>query len=143
MAACSNAAGTGPNTITDTVEGPYDDNAYGTTEGQLLFSQMNCSGCHANGGGAIGPPLIKDVFIYGNDPENIFDTIVKGRPNGMPSWAHKIPDEQIWEIAAYVRSLSTSTTANGPDQLTPNPPSPPAALPQPPTPETSGIDAKK
>jgi len=31
---------------------------------------------------------------------------VEGRPNGMPSWRGKIPDYQVWEIVAYVRSLS-------------------------------------
>jgi len=31
---------------------------------------------------------------------------VQGRPNGMPSFVGKIPDYQVWEIAAYVRSMS-------------------------------------
>ena len=30
----------------------------------------------------------------------------QGRPNGMPSWAGKIPNGEIWKIAAYVRSLA-------------------------------------
>ena len=45
----------GPTLIADTTEGPYDDNAPGTSEGQVLFEQMNCSGCHSNGGGGMGP----------------------------------------------------------------------------------------
>jgi cytochrome c oxidase cbb3-type subunit 3 len=32
-------------------------------------------------------------------------TIREGRPNGMPSFRGKIPDDQIWELAAYVRSM--------------------------------------
>ena len=36
----------------------------------------------------------------------IFDTIVKGRPRGMPTWGGRIPENQIWQIVAYVRSLS-------------------------------------
>jgi cytochrome c oxidase cbb3-type subunit 3 len=54
----------------------------------------------------MGPPLIKKEWIYGVEPENLFDTIVKGRPNGMPTWGGRIPEYQIWQIVAYVRSLN-------------------------------------
>jgi len=96
----------GPNIVADTAEGPYDDNAAGTTEGQQLFNQMNCSGCHANGGGGMGPALIDDQWIYGSAPANVFDSIAHGRPNGMPAWAGRIPEFQMWELVAYCRSLS-------------------------------------
>jgi cytochrome c oxidase cbb3-type subunit 3 len=89
--------------------GPYDHNAYSTTEGQVLFEQMNCSGCHANGGGGMGPPLMDDKWIYGSSPERIFSTIAEGRSNGMPSWRARLNDEQIWQLVAYVRSLSGLT----------------------------------
>jgi cytochrome c oxidase cbb3-type subunit 3 len=88
------------------VSSPYVENAYAIAEGMRLYTWFNCSGCHAHGGGAIGPPLMDDTWIYGSDPANIFDTIVEGRPNGMPSFAGKIPNYQIWQITAYVRSLS-------------------------------------
>jgi cytochrome c oxidase cbb3-type subunit III len=84
----------------------YEENAYALTEGKRLFSQMNCTGCHANGGGAIGPALMDDKWIYGSRPEQVFATVVEGRPNGMPSFRGKLPDYQIWQLAAYVRSLS-------------------------------------
>lgn len=63
-------------------------------------------GCHAQGGGAIGPALMNAEWIYGSSLEQIHSTIVQGRPNGMPSFAGKIQDYQVWEIAAYVRSMS-------------------------------------
>jgi cytochrome c oxidase cbb3-type subunit 3 len=85
---------------------PYEGNAYALSEGQHLFDNMNCSGCHAHGGGAIGPPLMDEEWIYGSDPANIFATIVEGRPNGMPSFRGKLTDQQVWELVAYVRSLS-------------------------------------
>jgi cytochrome c oxidase cbb3-type subunit III len=84
---------------------PYDENAHAMSEGKQLFSNYNCSGCHANGGGGMGPPLIDDKWIYGSDPDQIFATIIQGRPNGMPSFRGKIPDNQVWQLAAYVRSL--------------------------------------
>ena len=37
-------------------------------QGKRLFSWYNCIGCHANGGGGIGPPLMDDEWIYGSRP---------------------------------------------------------------------------
>jgi cytochrome c oxidase cbb3-type subunit 3 len=85
---------------------PLEENATALSDGKRLFSQYNCTGCHANGGGAIGPPLMDEKWIYGSDPANIYSTIVEGRPNGMPSFRRKISDHQVWELSAYVRSLS-------------------------------------
>ena len=45
-------------------------------------------------------------WIYGSRPENIYETIAEGRPNGMPSYGRKIVPDQIWQITAYVRSMS-------------------------------------
>jgi cytochrome c oxidase cbb3-type subunit 3 len=91
---------------TPVTENEYEDNALALSQGKQLFSQMNCVGCHAHGGGAIGPPLMDDKWIYGSQPEQIFATIVEGRPNGMPSFRNKLPDYQIWQLTAYVRSMS-------------------------------------
>jgi cytochrome c oxidase cbb3-type subunit 3 len=76
-------------------------------DGKQLFTQMNCSGCHSHGGGGMGPPLTKpqNEWIYGDSIENIVSTVREGRPKGMPSFRGKLPDDQIWEIAAYVHSL--------------------------------------
>ncbi|MDB4900480.1 MAG: cytochrome c class [Gemmatimonadetes bacterium] len=100
-----------PGTRVDTTHfrNPLENNAYAISEGQRLFGWYNCDGCHANGGGGMGPPLMDDKWIYGGSPENIYETIVQGRPNGMPSFAGRIPASQIWEIVAYVRSLSGQT----------------------------------
>jgi cytochrome c oxidase cbb3-type subunit 3 len=83
----------------------YQESAYSVAQGQALFQQYNCSGCHANGGGGMGPPLMDNYWIYGSDPQNIFATIMQGRPNGMPSFRNRVPEYQAWEIVAYVRSL--------------------------------------
>ena len=107
------------------VNNPYNSSGYDISEGQRLYNWYNCSGCHFDGGGGIGPPLIKTTWIYGGEAANIFDTIVKGRPNGMPSWGGRIPEYQIWQIVAYVRSLNglqpTSATPTRPDTIETNP----------------------
>ena len=88
------------------VNNAYEQSAYAVSEGEKLFNQYNCSGCHAHGGGGIGPPLMDQTWIYGSQPQNVFMTIVEGRPNGMPSFRGRIPDDQVWQIVAYVRSMS-------------------------------------
>lgn len=84
----------------------YAENAWAVSEGKRLFSQFNCVGCHAQGGGAIGPPLMDDQWVYGSEPQHIFATIVEGRPNGMPAFGGKLATTQVWQLVAYVRSLS-------------------------------------
>ncbi len=107
------------------VTNPYDGSAFAISEGQRLFNSYNCSGCHANGGGGIGPPLIKQEWIYGVEPANLFDTIVKGRPNGMPAWGGRIPEYQVWQLVVYVRSLNNlepkSATPERTDTIEQNP----------------------
>ena len=99
----------GPYSAGSPNEGPYDENAYAISQGQRYFRWFNCVGCHANGGGGMGPPLMDSEWIYGSAPDNIFATIVEGRPNGMPSFRGRIPDQQVWQLVAYVRSLAGLT----------------------------------
>jgi cytochrome c oxidase cbb3-type subunit 3 len=84
----------------------YDGSAFAMSEGKRLYSWFNCVGCHAHGGGGMGPPLMDARWIYGDGPANIYSTIVEGRPNGMPAFRGKIPQQQVWQLVAYVRSLS-------------------------------------
>jgi cytochrome c oxidase cbb3-type subunit 3 len=110
------------------VQNDYEQNAYAISQGQHLYNYFNCVGCHAHGGGDKGPALMDDKWIYGSRPEQIFATIVQGRPNGMPAFRGHIPDYQVWELVAYVRSLSgqvSKQAAPGREdhmQTTPQPP---------------------
>jgi hypothetical protein len=36
----------------------------------------------------------------------IFATIAQGRPNGMPSFGGHMTEDQVWQLVAYVRSMS-------------------------------------
>jgi cytochrome c oxidase cbb3-type subunit 3 len=84
----------------------YDNNAPAIAQGQQLYTQMNCVGCHFHGGGGMGPPLMDDQWRYGGRIDQIAASIAEGRPNGMPAWRDKLTSDQIWKIAAYVRTLS-------------------------------------
>lgn len=84
----------------------YENNKDAIEAGRGLYAAYNCSGCHAGGGGGFGPALSDDQWLYGGSLENIVATLYEGRPRGMPAWRGKIPDEQMWQLAAYVKSLS-------------------------------------
>jgi cytochrome c oxidase cbb3-type subunit 3 len=88
------------------IKNEYEQNAYALSEGKRLFSAYNCNGCHAQGGGGMGPPLMDERWIYGGNPAQVYSTIVEGRPNGMPSFRQKVPEFQVWQLSAYVRSMS-------------------------------------
>lgn len=85
---------------------PYESSAYAVSEGKRLFSGFNCVGCHAHGGGGMGPALTDSRWIYGRDPSDIVESILGGRPNGMPSFGGRVTRLEAWQLAAYVRSLS-------------------------------------
>jgi cytochrome c oxidase cbb3-type subunit 3 len=84
----------------------FDNTAGAISAGETLYTQMNCVGCHSHGGGGMGPALIDDEWRYGGRIDQIATSIAEGRPNGMPSWRSKLTDDQIWQLAAYVRSMS-------------------------------------
>ena len=134
-------AGSSPQTIYPGGSGPpaldaraklFDNNANAISMGQTLYQQMNCVGCHSHGGGGMGPPLMDDQWRYGGRIDQIATTIAEGRPNGMPAWRGKLTEDQIWDLAAYVRSLSglpskdavssrsESMSAGTPQSLTPH-----------------------
>ena len=67
---------------------------------------MNCVGCHFHGGGGMGPALMDDEWRYGGRIDQIAASIAEGRPNGMPAWKDKLTSDQIWQLAAFVRTMS-------------------------------------
>jgi cytochrome c oxidase cbb3-type subunit III len=103
----------------------FEENAYHLSQGKRLFAWFNCVGCHANGGGGMGPAFLDPKWKYGGSLAAIAATIREGRPEGMPAFGDKMPAEQIWQIAAYVRSIGrNSTTGAEPgrdDHLHPRP----------------------
>jgi cytochrome c oxidase cbb3-type subunit III len=98
---------------TSTMVARYERNAYALAVGKRLFTWYNCTGCHANGGGGSGPALMDDVWIHGGDADSIYRTIANGRPNGMPAFGSRLTNDQIWQLAAFVRSTSGLAPQDG------------------------------
>ena len=82
--------------------------------GQEMFRQK-CAVCHAYDGSGkteIGageyprPPALRSMNIMALTDGEIFYHIRNGiRNTGMPAWS--MPDEQVWQIVAYLRHLPT------------------------------------
>jgi cytochrome c oxidase cbb3-type subunit III len=100
------SAGTADSRPLDSRAAAYERNAAAIAHGQQLFTWMNCVGCHSHGGGGMGPPLMDDKWRYGGRIDQIAASIMEGRPRGMPAWRGRLTEQQMWQLAAYVRSLS-------------------------------------
>src|ERR1700740_1582312 len=86
----------------------FEGNQIAIAAGKELFGQMNCTGCHFNGGGGMGPALMSGHLRYGGRIDQIYASIAQGRPNGMPSWQGILDPTSIWNLAAYVKSLAVA-----------------------------------
>ena len=85
---------------------PFQGDAGKTKEGGALFVSYNCMDCHGmDGSGAMGPSLADGRWHFGGGAGEVFQSIYEGRPEGMPAWGGRIPDDQIWRLVAYVQSL--------------------------------------
>lgn len=105
---------------------PFAGDPVAMQDGRRLFDWYNCSGCHGgHAGGGMGPSLRDKVWLYGDRDDQIFDSIAEGRSNGMPAWGTKIPQDQIWQLVAYIKSMRTPQEPDPPtepaDEQTPNP----------------------
>jgi len=94
---------------------PYIGDDVALAEGWRLFNWYNCSGCHGgHAGGGMGPSLRDPVWLYGSTDAQIFASIAEGRGKGMPAWGTKIPQDQIWKLVAYIKSLGTPKEPSAP-----------------------------
>lgn len=97
--------GTGP--AAAPMKNPFEGDKTAVQRGYEHFQSFNCVGCHApNGAGGMGPSLSNSKWIYRSEPAHIYLSIAQGRPNGMPSYGTMLPPETIWELVAYVKSIS-------------------------------------
>lgn len=84
---------------------PFAGNPQALKEGAEIFKK-NCESCHGPGGkGDICPDLTKKNKKYGNTDADLFLSISKGRPGGMPNWESTLGAERIWKVITYIRSI--------------------------------------
>jgi cytochrome c oxidase subunit 2 len=93
--------------------------------GARLFRSLGCSGCHT-AGAAIRAPLLNDLYgrpvplengrVVRADDRYIRDSILlpqtevaAGYQPVMPSFQGQLSEEQVFELVAYIKSLSTTS----------------------------------
>lgn len=91
----------------EVVKNPYTGDPEAIVEGERLYLEIGCHGCHGpKGEGATGPDLTDDVWRYRPTDATLFKAISRGRPGTlMPPWGGKLTPDQIWKIIAFIRSL--------------------------------------
>jgi mono/diheme cytochrome c family protein len=85
---------------------PHQGDAAVAKNGALLFTAMNCDGCHGgDAAGWVGPNLGDGRWRYGGAPGEIFTSIYYGRPKGMPAFGGALGPEGVWTLVTYLQSL--------------------------------------
>lgn len=98
------AGGVAPRT--DARANPLQGDPRAVEQGAVLFSSMNCDGCHGEGAlGFVGPSLVDGRWRYGGDDGTVFESIFHGRPKGMPAYGGILSASTIWQLVTYLRSL--------------------------------------
>jgi cytochrome c oxidase cbb3-type subunit 3 len=81
--------------------------------GKPMFEGV-CATCHGQDGRGnpqLGAPnLADDIWLYGDSPDAIRQTITKGRTNQMPAHLPLLGELKVRMLAAYVMSLSQQAT---------------------------------
>jgi putative heme-binding domain-containing protein len=70
--------------------------------------RTRCAGCHGvDAAGYIGPDLTR-LWVQGMIDDRIFETVRKGvmGTDMPPADPRRVPDREIWEVLAYLRSLT-------------------------------------
>jgi cytochrome c oxidase cbb3-type subunit 3 len=89
-----------------TLHNPHAGDKAVASSGALLFTAMNCDGCHGPGAaGAVGPNLGDGRWRYGGADAEVFMSIYYGRPKGMPAFGGALGAEGVWTLVTYLRSL--------------------------------------
>lgn len=89
------------------LQNPFNEDKQSAADGGLLFSAMNCDGCHGTAAaGAEGPNLGDGRWRYGGSDGAVFQSIYYGRPRGMPAYGGVLPPAGVWKLVSYLRSLS-------------------------------------
>ena len=89
-----------------TLTNPHASDASVAKQGALLFTTMNCDGCHGgDASGWVGPSLADGRWRYGGSDSEVFSSIYFGRPKGMPAFGGVLGTEGVWTLVTYLRSL--------------------------------------
>ena len=98
--------------------GPTKNPLEGDTEaiknGQGLF-RARCADCHGMDASGVRAPDLTQVWASGRTDEGLFRTLRNGVPGTeMPSVGARTPDDEVWKILAYLRTLAAPAPTDPP-----------------------------
>ena len=100
-----------PASFPETARNPFAGDAKAVTQGAVLFRE-DCVFCHgvAARGGMRGPDLTTGAWNRGGSDADLAGTIRNGVPGtAMPP--NNLPDDEIWQIVTYLRTLEQPQAA--------------------------------
>ena len=84
---------------------PFAGNQDAVKEGAEIFA-LNCRTCHGDDAkGNMCPDITVKNKKFGNSDAELFKTISKGVPGGMPNWNDTLGNEKIWKVITFLRTL--------------------------------------
>lgn len=84
-------------------ENPYKRDAKSIAEGKAIYRDR-CAECHGEAlTGDVGPGLT-GALKHGETDGAKYESIAKGRPDGMPGFEAQLGPERIWKVVAYIDS---------------------------------------
>ena len=101
---------TDPSSPHDQRASMFEGNSWNLSQGSLYFTWYRCGQCHGDDAKGI-LDLGDDRLRYGGSIKDVFASIADGRPGGMPGYRGRMPEEQLWEVSAYVRCLHKTKPA--------------------------------
>jgi putative heme-binding domain-containing protein len=108
------AGGAGAATQTVPAVNPHAGNPDAERNGQGIYRQR-CANCHGmDARGHRGPDLTV-LWAVGRTDAGIFQTVMKGVPGTeMPAAGVRTPEDEIWKVLAYLRTLAVAPTEETP-----------------------------
>jgi mono/diheme cytochrome c family protein len=88
---------------------PYGDQPQAIQAGRLLFAD-HCAQCHGDTAeGTKKRPSLRTARVQSQATEGDLRWLLANGNlrRGMPSWS-KLPDQQLWQLISYLRSLKTA-----------------------------------
>ncbi|MGE3176994.1 MAG: c-type cytochrome [Vicinamibacterales bacterium] len=93
---------------------PFEGDPAAVKTGMGLF-RARCADCHGIDARGVRGPDLTQVWNSGRSDEGLFSTIRTGvLGTEMPAIGERSPDEEIWKILAYLRTISAQPPNNVP-----------------------------
>src|SRR5438445_10818804 len=93
---------------------PLEGNEAAIKYGMGLY-RSRCADCHGMDARGVRAPDLTQVWASGRTDDGLFKTLKAGVPGTeMPAVGPRTPDDEVWKILAYVRTLAAPAPTDPP-----------------------------